>query len=186
MTQCLLVLYKLNILWFTGYQYDLQQHIVNTKVNTCVRNNILRKFTTMKWSIMPFLLKSKILISCNSIVEYACSMWERSCQGQKVLSIFDNICCLVISYLKSNNTKNFIFASIGPPKIIREVVNHLEFWRQTRHPNSIRASTNQGQGQGFNLFLPQAAVLPRLDVGSGVVKPTLSCIIQNLQTSYSP
>ena len=58
------------------------------------------------------------------------------------------------------------------------------------HPNSIRASTNQGQGIDLCwyfffyttpyffttpgcIFLPlRAAALPRLDAGSGGVKPT--------------
>ena len=54
-----------------------------------------------------------------------------------------------------------------------------------RHPNSIRASTNQSQGRESILLPPRAAVLPRLDAGSGGVKPTSSCVIQNLQTSCS-
>ena len=57
--------------------------------------------------------------------------------------------------------------------------------RLVRHPNSIRASPNQGQGQGSNLLPARAAALPRLDAGSGGAKPTLSCIIQNLQTLCS-
>ena len=44
-----------------------------------------------------------------------------------------------------------------------------------RHPNSIQASTNQSQGQGSILLPPWAAVLPRLDAGSGDVKPTTLC-----------
>ena len=55
--------------------------------------------------------------------------------------------------------------------------------RLVRHPNSIRASTNRGQGRGFILLPPRVAALPRLDAGSGGVKPTSSCLIQNLQTS---
>ena len=54
--------------------------------------------------------------------------------------------------------------------------------RFVRYPNSIRASTNQGQGRGSILLPPRTAALPRLDHGSGGVKPTSSCIIQNLQT----
>ena len=38
-----------------------------------------------------------------------------------------------------------------------------------RHPNSIRASINQGQGLGSILLPLRAAVLPRLDAGSGGV-----------------
>ena len=41
------------------------------------------------------------------------------------------------------------------------------------------------QGRGFILLPLRAAVLPRLDAGSGGVKPTSSCVIQNLQTSCS-
>ena len=40
-------------------------------------------------------------------------------------------------------------------------------------------------GRGSILLPPRAAVLPRLDAGSGSVKPTSSCVIQNLQTSCS-
>ena len=54
--------------------------------------------------------------------------------------------------------------------------------RLVRHPNSIRASANQGQGRGSILLLLRAAALLRLDTGGDGVKPTLSCVIQNLQT----
>ena len=57
--------------------------------------------------------------------------------------------------------------------------------RLVRHPNSIWASTNQSQGRGSILLPPRAAVLPRLDAGSGGVKPTSSCVTQNLQTLCS-
>ena len=43
----------------------------------------------------------------------------------------------------------------------------------------------QDWGQGFICVLLQAAVLLRSDAGSDVVKPTLSFVIQNCQTSYS-
>ena len=52
--------------------------------------------------------------------------------------------------------------------------------RLVRHPNSIRASTNQSKGRGSILLPPRAAVLPRLNAGSGGVKPTSNCIIYNL------
>ena len=54
--------------------------------------------------------------------------------------------------------------------------------RLVRHPYSIRASTNQGQGRGSILLPSRAAMLPKLDAGSGGVKPTSSCVIQNLET----
>ena len=57
--------------------------------------------------------------------------------------------------------------------------------RLVRHPNSIRASTNQGQGRGSILLPHRAATLPRFDAGSDGVKPTSSCVIQNPQTSCS-
>ena len=62
---------------------------------------------------------------------------------------------------------------------------HRHRRRLVRHPNSILASTNQDQGRGCILLPPRAAALPRLDAGSGGVKPTSSCVIQNLQTSCS-
>ena len=52
--------------------------------------------------------------------------------------------------------------------------------RLVRHPNSIQASTNQGQGRESILLPPRAAALSRLNAGSGIVKPTSSCVIQNL------
>ena len=48
--------------------------------------------------------------------------------------------------------------------------------RLVRHPNSIRASVNQSQGRGSILLPPRAAVLPRLDVGSGDVRVASSKI----------
>ena len=57
--------------------------------------------------------------------------------------------------------------------------------RLVRHPNSVRASKNQGQGRGSILLPPRAPVLPTLDAGSGGIKPTSSCVIQNLQISCS-
>ena len=64
---------------------------------------------------------------------------------------------------------------------------HLDARRRrlVRHPNSIRAITNQSQGRGSILLPPRAAVRLRLDAGGGDVKPTSSCVIQNLQTSCS-
>ena len=41
-----------------------------------------------------------------------------------------------------------------------------------RHPNSIRANTNQGQDQGSILSPPRTAALPKFDVGSDGVRPT--------------
>ena len=57
--------------------------------------------------------------------------------------------------------------------------------RLVRHTNSIRANNNQSHGRGSILLPPRAAVLPRLDAGNGGVKPTSSCVIQNLQTTCS-
>ena len=54
-----------------------------------------------------------------------------------------------------------------------------------RRKNSIRYSTNQGQGRESNLLPPRAAALPRLDAGSGGVEPASSCVIQNLQIACS-
>ena len=52
-----------------------------------------------------------------------------------------------------------------------------------------RASTlgqhKQDWGRGFILSLPQAAVLPKSDAGSDVVKPASSFAFQNRQTSCS-
>ena len=60
--------------------------------------------------------------------------------------------------------------------------NSKDRGRLVRHSNSIWASTNQDQGQGFTLLSPRAAGLPRLDAGTGGVEPTSSCIVQNMQT----
>ena len=57
--------------------------------------------------------------------------------------------------------------------------------RLARHPSSIRASTDQGQSRGSILLPRRAAALPRLDAGSGGVKPKWSYIIQNQQTLSS-
>ena len=62
---------------------------------------------------------------------------------------------------------------------------HRRRRRLVRHPNSIWASTNQGQGRGSINLPPRGAALLRFDAGSVGVKPTSSCIIQNLQTSCS-
>ena len=64
-------------------------------------------------------------------------------------------------------------------------VAHRRRRRLVRHPNLILASTNQGHGRGSILLPPQAAALLRLDARNGGVKPTSSCVIQNLQTSCS-
>ena len=48
---------------------------------------------------------------------------------------------------------------------------------QTRH--------KQDWGRGFILLLPQTAALPGSDVGSDVIKPASSFVIQNRQTSCS-
>ena len=72
-------------------------------------------------------------------------------------------------------------------KFKAELLDDYNFCRRrlVRHSNSIRVSRNHGLGRGFNLLPPRAAALPRLDAGSGGVKPTSSRIIQNLQTPCS-
>ena len=55
--------------------------------------------------------------------------------------------------------------------------------RLKRYPLQVRHK--QDWGRGFFLLLPQATALPESDVGSGVVKPASSFVIQNRQTSYS-
>ena len=52
-----------------------------------------------------------------------------------------------------------------------------------RYPLQVRHK--QDWGRGFILLLPQTAELPESDAGSGVIKPTSSFDIQNLQTSCS-
>ena len=45
------------------------------------------------------------------------------------------------------------------------------------HPLQVRHK--QDWGQGFILLLPQTAVLPESDAGSGVIKSALDFVIQN-------
>ena len=49
----------------------------------------------------------------------------------------------------------------------------------------LRARHKQDWGRGFILLLPQTAALPESDAGSDVIKPALSFVIQNHQTSCS-
>ena len=51
------------------------------------------------------------------------------------------------------------------------------------HP--LQARHKQNWGRGFILLLPQTAALPGSDVGSDVIKPALSFVIQNRQTACS-
>ena len=51
------------------------------------------------------------------------------------------------------------------------------------HPLQVRHKQNWGRG--FILLLPQTAALTESYAGSGVIKPTSSCVIQNRQTSCS-
>ena len=51
------------------------------------------------------------------------------------------------------------------------------------HPLQVRHK--QDWGRGFILLLTQNAVLPGSDAGSDVIKPALSFVIQNRQTSCS-
>ena len=55
--------------------------------------------------------------------------------------------------------------------------------RLKRYPLQVRHK--QDWGRGFILLLPQTAALPGSDAGSDVIKPALSFVIQNRQTSYS-
>ena len=48
------------------------------------------------------------------------------------------------------------------------------------HPLQVRHK--QDWNRGFILLLPQTAALPESDAGSGVIKSTLSFVIQNRQT----
>ena len=49
----------------------------------------------------------------------------------------------------------------------------------------LQVRRKQDCGQGFILLLPQTAALPESDAGSDVIKPALSFVIQNRQTSCS-
>ena len=55
--------------------------------------------------------------------------------------------------------------------------------RLKRYPLQVRHK--QDWSRGFILLLPQTAVLPGSDAGSGVIKPASSFVIQNRQTSCS-
>ena len=50
---------------------------------------------------------------------------------------------------------------------------------------SLQVIHKQDWGRGFILLLPQTVALPVSDAGSGVIKPALSFVIQNCQTSCS-
>ena len=49
----------------------------------------------------------------------------------------------------------------------------------------LQARHKQDWGRGFIFLLPQTAALPGSDAGSDVIKPALSFVIQNRQTSCS-
>ena len=92
-------------------------------------------------------------------------------------------CSVIILYCEAKKSC-FHYYSVMVPRV-RFCCLKNYFWdhhRLVRHPNSIQASTNQSQGRGSILLPPWTAALPRLDAGSGGVKPTSNCIIQNLQT----
>ena len=58
-------------------------------------------------------------------------------------------------------------------------------WSGTQTQSGTAQIKARAEARG-SIFLPfRAAVLPRLDSGSGGVKLTLSCVIQNLQASCS-
>ena len=88
------------------------------------------------------------------------------------------LCCVKVSKLSEHFSITMLTEMIRAYPFLRRR-------RLFRRPNSIWASTNQGQGQGSILLPPRATALSRLDAGSGGVKPTSSRIIQNLQTSCS-
>ena len=47
----------------------------------------------------------------------------------------------------------------------------------------LQVRHKQDWGRGLILLLPQTAVLPELDAGSGVIKPASSFVIQDRQAS---
>ena len=49
----------------------------------------------------------------------------------------------------------------------------------------LQVRHKQDWGRGFILLIPQATALPESDAGSGAIKPALSFVIQNRQTSCS-
>ena len=79
-----------------------------------------------------------------------------------------------------------LYALILMAPTLRYKVYNIEIWSSLSfegYPLQVRYKLDWGQG--FILLLPQAAALPESDAGSGVIKPALSFVIQNHQTSCS-
>ena len=94
-----------------------------------------------------------------------------------------------LAYIRGSSGSNWLQPHYYLCLVKNENIFRMHFDARRRrlvwHPNSIRASTNQSQGQRYILLTSRAAVLPRLDAGSDGVKPTSCCVIENLQTSCS-
>ena len=74
------------------------------------------------------------------------------------------------------NMQDFVICS-------RDTIKTAQVCCLKGHPLQVRQK--QDWGRGFNLLLPQAAVLPESDAGSGAIKPVSGFVIQNRQTSCS-
>ena len=107
-------------------------------------------------------------------------------------------------YLISSNVT--VFNSLKIPKNVMQIlIGYLQkkflkhcdynYTNNTLGPQSSSSSSFEGNplqvrqkqdwGRGFILLLSQTAALPGSDVGSGIIKPASSFVIQNRQTSCS-
>ena len=89
----------------------------------------------------------------------------------------------VIDVAERNGRSGSIIEKFGKGTVTSERENEVCCRRLKRYPFQVRYK--QDCGRGFILLLPQAAVLPESDAGSGVIKPASSFVILNRQTSCS-
>ena len=102
-------------------------HIQKTKMKVNARNNIIHKLAYSKWGCRASTLRTSCLALCYSAAEYACPVWARSRQANKLSPALYE-CCRVITgcLMPPNVTSMHLLAGTAPPHIRRTVASRME------------------------------------------------------------
>ena len=113
-------------------------HCCNTGMKISARNNILRKLVGSSWGAHPHTLRTSALALCNSVAEYAGSVWLQSAHVNRVDVALNESCRIITGCLKPTPVdKVRVLSGIAPPSIRRQVAAETEKSRQENDPRHL-------------------------------------------------
>ena len=113
-------------------------HCCNTGMKISARNNILRKLVGSFWGARPHTLRTSAMALCNSVAEYAGSVWFQSAHVNRVDVALNESCRIITGCLKPIPVdKVRVLSGIAPPSIRRQVAAETEKLRQENDPRHL-------------------------------------------------